>query len=109
MSRVKGNFAETRVCEYLISEGFVIVERNFYSRFGEIDIIASRNGILHFIEVKSGKNFDPVYAVTPSKLSKIIKTVDYFFLKTGIDTDYQIDAVIVKSGELVHLENITAD
>ena len=47
-----------------------MVERNFFSQFGEIDIIALKKGVLHFIEVKSGENFDPIYAITPSKLKR---------------------------------------
>ena len=108
MSREKGEAAESRASEYLSDKGFAIVERNFYSRFGEIDIVASKDGVLHFVEVKSGENFDPVYAITPSKLSKIVKAIDYFFLKTGIDMDYQIDALLIREDEIFHLENITA-
>lgn len=44
MSREKGKEYEKRACEFLISEGFEIVECNFYSRFGEIDIIAYKEG-----------------------------------------------------------------
>ena len=38
MSRQKGNIAEDKACIFLIENGFSVVERNFYSRFGEIDI-----------------------------------------------------------------------
>jgi len=37
MSRAKGNKAEELACAFLYERGFEIVERNFYSRFGEID------------------------------------------------------------------------
>ncbi|MBA1432987.1 MAG: YraN family protein, partial [Epsilonproteobacteria bacterium] len=40
MSRAKGDVAEERACAYLLENDYAIVERNFYSRFGEIDIIA---------------------------------------------------------------------
>ena len=53
MSRVKGNLAEDKACKFLDENGFMLVERNFYSRFGEIDIIASKDEVLHFVEVKS--------------------------------------------------------
>jgi putative endonuclease len=53
MSRAKGDIAEELACGFLLERGFFIVERNFYSRFGEIDIIASKDDTLHFIEVKS--------------------------------------------------------
>ncbi len=57
MSRAKGNLAEDKACKFLDENGFMIVERNFYSRFGEIDIIASKDEVLHFVEVKSGLDF----------------------------------------------------
>ena len=41
MSRAKGNFAEERAATFLYDEGYGVLERNFYSRFGEIDIIAA--------------------------------------------------------------------
>lgn len=107
MSREKGNLAESNACDFLIEKDFRIVERNFYSKFGEIDIIAIKDDILHFIEVKSGKNFEPIYAITPNKLKKIIKTANYYILKKNLNLDIQIDAVIIKNGELEFLENIT--
>lgn len=107
MSRAVGNLAEDRAIKYLKGLGFEIVKRNFYSKFGEIDIIAKKNRVLHFIEVKSGKNFDPIYAITPKKLDKILKTVDYYMLKNKIDTEIVIDALIIREGDIELLENIT--
>ena len=107
MSRKKGDLAEDIACEFLIKNGFRIVDRNFYSKFGEIDIIAIKNSILHFVEVKSGKNFEPIYAITPKKLQRILKSVDYFLLKRDLDLEIQIDAIIIKNGSLEFLENIT--
>ena len=49
-----GKSSEERACEFLRKFGFVILERNFHSKFGEIDIIAlSSEKILHLIEVKA--------------------------------------------------------
>ncbi len=105
MSRKKGNLAENRAVEFLQNDSFRIVERNFYSRFGEIDIIALKDEILHFIEVKSGKG-EPIYKITPSKIAKIKKTIQFFFNKTKLDFDYCIDALIVKEDNIELFENI---
>ena len=105
MSRKKGNLGEDRAVSYLQDLGFLVIERNFYSRFGEIDIIATKDGILHFIEVKSG-DWDPLYQITPSKISKIVKTADIYMKKKNLDFDYCLDAVIV-SEDIELLENIT--
>ena len=108
MSRAKGNLAEERACDFLLNNGFLVVERNFYSRFGEIDVIASKDDALHFVEVKSGLDFESaIQNVTPAKISRIIKTANVYMKKNALDVDYAIDAIIVtpKSVELV--ENIT--
>ena len=47
-----GSEQETKVQEYLTQLGYEIVTRNFYSKHGEIDLIAKHNGYLVFIEVK---------------------------------------------------------
>ena len=48
-----GKLGEDAVCKYLENDGFLIEERNFLKKWGEIDVIASRQGRTHFIEVKS--------------------------------------------------------
>ena len=105
MSREKGNFAEDRAIDYLQELGFLVSERNYYSRFGEIDIIAVKDGVLHFVEVKSG-DWDPIYQITPSKLLKIQKTAQIYMSKKRIDMDFCFDAVIVTEG-IEFIENIT--
>ncbi len=105
MSRKKGDVGEEKAIKFLQNKGFRIVERNFYSRFGEIDIIALKDNILHFIEVKSGKG-EPIYKITSSKLSKIQKTIEFFLNKTKLDFDFCIDAIIVKDNKIEIFENI---
>ncbi|PUD01445.1 YraN family protein [Helicobacter pylori] len=105
--RAKGLKAEEEACGFLKTLGFEMVERNFFSQFGEIDIIALKKGVLHFIEVKSGENFDPIYAITPNKLKKMIKTIRCYFSQKDPHSDFCIDALIVKNGNFELLENIT--
>ena len=105
MSRQKGNEAEDRACSFLSELGFIIVDRNYYSRFGEIDIIASKDEVLHFIEVKSGIG-EPIYNITPSKLSKIIKTAEIYINKKRVDMDFCFDALIVTE-DIELIENIS--
>ena len=108
MSRAKGNIAEGKACDFLESNGFSIVERNFYSRFGEIDVIASKDEVLHFIEVKSGLNFESaIQNITPKKLSRFTKTVDVYIKKNTLNVDYMIDALIVSHEGMELVENIT--
>ena len=105
MSRAKGNIGEEKAISFLEERGFCIIDRNYYSRFGEIDIIATKEDVLHFIEVKSGE-YDPIYQITPSKISKILKTADIYMQKKRLDQDYCLDAIIVTE-EIELIENIT--
>lgn len=108
MSRAKGDLAEDTACRFLSENGFSIVERNFYSRFGEIDIIASKEDVLHFIEVKSGLDYESaIQNITPAKLSRIIKTGDVYLKKNSLDCDYMYDAFVVTPKEVQHVVNIT--
>lgn len=52
-SRIKGNKGEDIACKFLINKGFTIAERNYEKSWGELDIIAEKDKIIHFFEVKS--------------------------------------------------------
>ena len=108
MSRAKGNAAEARAAAFLKAQGFTIVEQNYYAKkMGEIDIIAQKDNVLHFVEVKSGEGFEAVYNLTPTKLSRVIKSAELYLKHKRLDTAYCIDAVIVSGETIEHLENIT--
>ena len=108
MSRAKGNLAEDKACSFLYTKGFTLIERNFYSRFGEVDISASKGEVLHFIEVKSGLDYESaIQNITPSKLNKFIKTVNIYLKKNALNVDYMIDALVVTPKKIELIENIT--
>ena len=108
MSRAKGNIAEEKAVKFLYEKGFNIIEQNFYSRFGEIDIIASKDKVLHFVEVKSGLDYESaVQNITPRKISRLIKTGNVYMKKNGLDVAFVYDAVIVTSTTVEIIENIT--
>ena len=108
MSRAKGNIAEDKACTFLDENGFVIIERNFYSRFGEIDVIATKDEVLHFIEVKSGLDYESaIQNITKSKLSKLIKTGDTFIKKNKLNLHFTYDAIIITPKSIDFVENIT--
>ena len=106
-SRQKGNIAEDKATRFLETNGYEIVERNFYTKFGEIDIIALKDNIYHFVEVKSGKSFDSIYNVTQSKLNKITKTLNVYIKKYKINLPYQIDVITIDNGKLEFIKNIS--
>jgi len=108
VSRAKGTLAEEQACSYLRGQGFDIVDRNVYSKFGEIDIIAIKGEVLHFIEVKSGQDYESaVQNITPTKLHRFLQTVASYQKKHDLDIAYCIDGVIVTPEAVTLLENIT--
>lgn len=109
MSRSKGDVAEEKACEYLNSQGFKIIEQNFYAKkLGEIDIIASKDLVYHFIEVKSAQDYEiAVNNLTPNKLSKIKRSVEYYLQNKKLNVNFCLDAIIVVDDEIEFLENIT--
>ncbi len=109
MSRSKGDLAEKKACEFLNSQGFKIYEQNFYAKkLGEIDIICTKNDIYHFVEVKSAEDYETaVNNVTPTKLSKLKRSVDYYLQTKKLNVGFCIDVVIVVNEEIEFLENVT--
>lgn len=94
-----GNIGEERVCEYLKHIGMDIIERNYRSRFGEIDIIAKDDETIAFIEVKTRTNSNfgtPAESVTLTKQRRISYTANEYVLKNDLnDCDFRFDIVEV--------------
>lgn len=79
--RDEGMKGEDIAASYLQKQGFVIIDRNFRMRGGEIDIIALDGNTLSFIEVKtrmSSAYGTPLEAISYWKLKALIKTAYYY-------------------------------
>lgn len=75
--RAQGDAAEDRACRHIEESGLTIVERNFRTRGGEIDIVARKGDVLVFVEVRSREvpGFGtPEESVTPAKRRRIVAT-----------------------------------
>ncbi|MDD5051997.1 MAG: YraN family protein [Sulfuricurvum sp.] len=107
-TRARGNIAEERGCDYLRNKGFRIIDRNVYNRFGEIDIIAIKEDVIHFIEVKSAQTYEQaINNITPSKLQKLNRTIQTYLQQKRLNLDYCIDGLIVTDMKIEYIENIT--
>ena len=100
---MNGKKAESLAAFYLRMHGYQILDRNFHSRFGEIDIIAKRFKTIVFVEVKArGEGYlaEPGYAVDEYKQKKIIKTSQLYILYKKLDAfDIRFDVIeITKKG-----------
>ncbi len=105
-------FEYERIAEkYLLKNNYKILEINFTSKFGEIDIIAQKNGRLHFIEIKGRKNSKygyPREAVTFTKQNKLKNAAKYYFILHGKDDypcQFDVIEIILENRELNHIEN----
>ena len=108
---------EEEATSFLRKKGYKILERNFRKGYGEIDIIALKNEILIFVEVKTriSSNFGvPFEAITPWKLKSLVKTAQFYkSLHPALPQSLRIDAVSVKLSndnsveEIELLENIS--
>ncbi len=84
-----GEKSESIAVNYLKKQGYKIIEQNYRTKLGEIDIIAKEKDIIAFIEVKSrkSKNFgNPKWAVTPKK-QRTISMVALQYLKTTMQSN----------------------
>ena len=82
--RAQGDAAEDRACRHLGGAGFTIVERNFRTRGGEIDIVARKGNVLAFVEVRSREVPDygtPEESVTPAKRRRIVAAARRYLSK----------------------------
>ena len=119
----QGNRGEQFAVEYLVSNGFQIIERNFRIRGGEIDIIALETDLatdektLVFLEVKTRSSNEfgsPLEAIGYYKMRSLIKATQFYKMKHPKLPDLmRIDAVSVllnEDGQLMDIElvkNIT--
>jgi len=109
LPKLFGDVSENLATDFLEQEGFIILARNYFARkLGEIDIIAQKENVLHFVEGKSAKaDFDPVYNVTPAKLRKVINSAHYYMKTKNLHVAFSIDALIIRGDEVEFLENVT--
>lgn len=113
-----GKIGEEIAAKFLSENGYKIIEKNFHSRFGEIDLIAIKDSYLVYIEVKTrwSHRFGlPEEAVNYWKLSSIEKTADYFrSTRKNLPALERIDVVAIElEGEKVKrieiLENVSTN
>lgn len=80
----KGKLGEDTAEEYLIKQGFRVLERCFKCKAGEIDIVAEKDGDYYFIEVKTRWSSDygnPLESVTYAKQKQVIKAAKFYLAK----------------------------
>ena len=112
-----GRIGENKAKNYLVLHGYKILETNFRTRFGEIDIIAEKDGCVCFVEVKTRTNDKfgrPIEAISYYKQQNMLKAAKTYIMRKGYEFECRFDAVevlynpngIFKKSKIFHLKNI---
>jgi putative endonuclease len=102
--RIVGQHGEDIACQFLESKGFKILDRNYRKPWGEIDIIAEKDEVVRFVEVKAVSreslddisremDYRPEEMATPEKLKKVARTAQLYMENKNDKREYQIDVV----------------
>ena len=108
--RKTGASRKQQAAEYLEENGMRILERNFRSRQGEIDLIGRHEGYLVFVEVKYRSSSGCGYALEAvgyRKQYRICRAADYYRFLHGMgeDTCVRYDVVGIQAGEMKWIQN----
>ncbi len=113
-NRAFGDLGEEIAARYLKSKGYLVLTRNYLKPYGEIDLVSSKSGIIHFIEVKSVSreitkekgsvsrvtgDWNPADRVDKRKLKKLERVIDTYLLEHRFDMDWQVDVALVSIDE----------
>lgn len=109
-----GKWGEQEASNYLLRKGYTIIGRNIRTPHGEIDILASMDQILIFVEVKTRGNTvfgNPETGIDVRKLKHMEQSALFYIQNSNYEGTWQCDAIaILKSDpypiEIVHFENV---
>lgn len=103
-----GKEGEEIAIDYLLSKGYKILEKNFRTSFGEIDIIAKHGDYIVVIEVKtrmSDRFGEPQLSVNRKKQEKLKKLALFYLTRLGKDHPVRFDVIAIKNSKIEHIEN----
>ncbi len=107
-----GAWGEDRAAEYLCQQGLKIIERNFRTPVGEIDIIARNRKFLVFVEVKTRRSTafgTPQEAVGARKQRQIIRTAHWYLQNNKnlrLQPRFDVIAILCQSNAAVEVTHI---
>lgn len=111
--RDKGKDGENIAVKFLQKKGYKILSQNYRTKYGEIDLICSKNDITVFVEVKTRSNPNyqqAIESINTGKVQRIKNTALLYLQKIGEDDiDCRFDVVLVlkikSSKKIFHIEN----
>ena len=104
-----GRIGEQLVVNDLITNGWVIVRRNFHSRYGELDIVAFKSDRLRFVEVKHRSSKSWLWdAVPTSKVIRMVRCAEEFISQSSYEyCELELSTAIVVRTEIEWIHNCT--
>mgnify|MGYP001604619361 FL=1 len=119
-----GQKGEDLAVMFLENRGFKILDRNYWKKWGEIDIVAQNNDCLHFVEVKTvsrenvstvnnnRNDYEPEDNLHPWKRQRLSRVIETYLLEKKIaeGRDWQVDALSVyldRDGQLIKTDYLT--
>jgi len=107
-----GKKGEQLAVDFLVENGYDIVERNYRFNKAEVDIIAQKKDILAIIEVKTRSTADfgnPQDFVKPKQIKNLVKAVDEYVTVNSLDVEVRFDIIAIvkekKEFKIEHLED----
>ena len=105
-----GKKGEQLAVDFLIENGYDIVERNYRFNKAEVDIIAQKKDVLAIIEVKTRSTTDfgnPQDFVKPKQIKNLVKAVDEYVIVNNLEVDVRFDIIaIVKEEQQFNIEHL---
>ena len=116
-SKKLGEVGERVAEEFLVGRGYILVEKNYKNKYGEIDLILEkdRGEKIVFVEVKTRYESDinsPEDAINKKKVKRIVKNAESYILFNNVDKEILIEAVCIvfdkenKVKDIKHYEDI---
>jgi putative endonuclease len=110
---LSGAWGEELALRYLMRQGYELVERNYRTRYGELDLILRKENTLVFAEVKLRRGVgygDPLEAVTPRKQATIRSLAEQYLSEKEPDFDtlrFDVVGILVGKGtpQVRHVED----
>lgn len=92
-----GKYGEQLATDYLIAQGYAIVDRNVKIGFNELDIVAMHGDRIVFVEVKtrSEGSFDALQALDARKLQHLCRAANAYVRAYGVPHDVQLDVITI--------------
>jgi len=120
-----GNTGENIAAKFLEVKGYTVIERNYLKKWGELDIIARKNGVVHFVEVKTisrethtyvtremFESYNPAENMHKDKIARLHRAIQSYLGERRVTEDWQLDLLTVrlfikdKKAECKIIENV---